>query len=277
MASPPPAPASSPTADAVPEDAVETDVAAVVYTASPSGMGTGPAWLEKERVLLCEAWIKVGQCPIRGADQRVKLMYESMLEIYRRDLKDVPNIRERRKRNVEAIKKEWEKINKRVMSFACFFNRVENMNLTGNLTLEDRISTPVALSCSMDVYEAIKRDRASDKASGKRRKRTAMEALCEYVSSWRKLRGTDKYGTAAAAAALAEAAARRWAPGGRGGGSSAGGSCSAGSEMHGTDAGDTDEDGIVQRRGFQARPTGNKLAKQEHLADITTVRELKEV
>lgn len=109
------------------------------------------------------------------------LMYEGMLKFCQSHLNDVPNIRERRKRNVVAIEKEWYKIKKGVMDFACFFHRVENMNLNGNVTFVDRISAAKGLSCSIDLYEAIKKERAADKAHVKRRKRAANEAECEYV------------------------------------------------------------------------------------------------
>lgn len=67
--------------------------------------GSGPAWLEKEQGLLCRAYLRLWQSPIRGTDQRMNQLFESILEIYRRELRDVPNIRERRKRNVHATRR----------------------------------------------------------------------------------------------------------------------------------------------------------------------------
>lgn len=45
--------------------------------------------------------------PIGGTDEGNNLYFESVLETWRRNLRDVPSIRERRKRNAVALQKEW--------------------------------------------------------------------------------------------------------------------------------------------------------------------------
>lgn len=175
-----------------------------------------------------------------------------------------------------------------MMSFSAFYDRVQNMNLTGNVTEEDLISPAIGLYCSMNVYEAIRQDRAADKTKGKRRKRAAKEAVCEYDPCWRVLRDTDKYSGPAATAAMAAAneagkAAAASASGSGGGsrGGPAGGSAAA-SEVE-NDAedrsimdGDSDDNEHGQRSPYQARRPGNKTARQERQVEITTVRALKD-
>lgn len=112
------------------------------------------------------------------------------------------------------MQNEWYKISKEVTRFAAFYHRVGQMNLTGNMTEEDRIRAAIGLASSIDVYQAILKDRAIDKAKGKRTKRAAKEPYCEYLLCSCILRPMDTYSRASAmrAAQAMEAAYMRHSP-----------------------------------------------------------------
>jgi len=71
------------------------------------------------------------------------------------------------KRNVSALEKQFKKIRKGVSTFTSHYLAVKNMQTTGNLLEEDIISGAIARSCSLDIYEAIRKDREQDKRKGR--------------------------------------------------------------------------------------------------------------
>jgi len=101
------------------------------------------------------------------------------------------------KRNVSALEKPFKKILKRVSTFTFQYLAVKNMKTTGKLSEEDIISGAVARYCSLDIYEAIRKDREQDKRKGKAEKRKAKLAHCKWVACWRVLRASDKFSGAA--------------------------------------------------------------------------------
>jgi len=101
------------------------------------------------------------------------------------------------KRNVSALEKPFKKILKRVSTFPFQYLAVKNIKTTGKLSEEDIISGAVARYCSLDIYEAIRKDREQDKRKGKGEKRKAKLAHCKWVACWRVLRASDKFSGAA--------------------------------------------------------------------------------
>jgi len=122
------------------------------------------------------------------------------------------------------------------------------------------ISAAVARFCGLNIYEAMRKDRASEKAKGKTTKRKAKQTTCPLVPCWRVLRHVDKFSGAAGAAA---------ADGGAGGAGSS--SASAGGRASPSDT-DDEENGPPAAGAFQARPRGSKAAKREMSEDICASR-----
>jgi len=66
------------------------------------------------------------------------------------------------------------------------------MQTTANVAEEDIVSCAVALYCSLDIYEAIRKDREQDKRKGKAATRKAKLGHCKWVACWRVLRTSHK-------------------------------------------------------------------------------------
>jgi len=98
---------------------------------------------------------------------------------------------------VSALEKQFKKIRKSVSTFTSHYLAVKNMQTTGNLSEEDIISAAVARYCSLDIYEAIRKDREQDKRKGKASKRKAKLAHCKWAACWRVLRMSEKFSGAA--------------------------------------------------------------------------------
>jgi len=97
------------------------------------------------------------------------------------------------KRTVSALEKQFKQIRKGVSTFTSHYLAVKNMQTTGNLSEEDIISRAVARYCSLDIYEAIRKDREQDKRKGKAEKRKAKLAHRTWVACGRILRTSDKF------------------------------------------------------------------------------------
>jgi len=141
---------------------------------------------------------------------------------------------------------------------------VKRLSLTGNPSDEDLNSAAVARFCGLNMYEAMRKDRASDKARGKTTKRKAKQTNCPWVPCWRVLRHVDKLSGAAGAAA---------ADGGAGGAGSS--SASAGGRASPSDT-DDEEIGSPAAGAFQSRPRGSKAATHERSEDIHASRTFKD-
>jgi len=85
----------------------------------------------------------------------------------------------RAKRNVSALEKQFKNIRKGLSTFTSHYLAVKNIQTTGSLSEEDIISGAVARYCSLDIYEAIRKDREQDKSKGKTEKRKAKLAHCK--------------------------------------------------------------------------------------------------
>jgi len=144
------------------------------------------------------------------------------------------------------------------------FLAVKRLSLTGNPSDEDLISAAVARFCGLIIYEAMRKDRASDKAKGKTTKQKAKQTTCPWVPCWRVLRHVDNFRGAAGAAA---------ADGGAGGAGSS--IASAGGRASPSDA-DEEENGPAAAGAFQSRPRGSKAAKREMSEDVRASRTLKD-
>jgi len=101
------------------------------------------------------------------------------------------------KRNLTALEKQFKKIREGVSTCTSHYLAVKSMQTTGSLVEEDIISGAVARNCSLDIYEAIRKDREQDKRKGKAAKRKAKLAHCKWVECWRVLRTSDKFSGAA--------------------------------------------------------------------------------
>jgi len=65
-----------------------------------------------------------------------------------------------------------------VSEFGSHYVAVKRLLLTGDPSDEDLISAAVARFCGLNIYEAMRKDRASDKAKGKTTKRKAKQTTC---------------------------------------------------------------------------------------------------
>jgi len=126
------------------------------------------------------------------------------------------------------------------------------------------ISAAVAHFCGLNIYEAMRKDWASDKAKCKTTKRKAKQTTCPWVSCWRVLRHVDMFSGAAGAAAADGAA------GGAGFSSASSGGRASPSDT------DEVENGPPAAGAFQSRPRGSKAAKREMSQDIRATRTLKD-
>lgn len=74
---------------------MDVDVPAFLHMPSTpaQAMGSGPLWLTTQRIPFCQYIMANGMDSIRGTDQGNKHYFESVLELWWRDLRDAPNIR----------------------------------------------------------------------------------------------------------------------------------------------------------------------------------------
>ena len=86
-----------------------------------------------------------------------------------------------------GVQKQWDKIRRGVSEFGSHYLTVKRLSLTGNPSDEDLISAAVARFCGLNIYEAMRKDRVSDKAKGMRTKRKAKQTTCPWVPWWRVL------------------------------------------------------------------------------------------
>jgi len=151
-----------------------------------------------------------------------------------------------------------------VSEFGSHYLAINRLSLTGNPTDEDLISAAVARFCGLNIYEAMRKDRSSDKAKGKTTKRKAKQTTCPWVPCWRVLRHVDKFSGAAGAAA---------ADSGAGG---AGSSIASAGGLASPSDSDEEENGPLAAGAFQSRSRGSKAAKREMGDDIRASRTLKD-
>jgi len=83
------------------------------------------------------------------------------------------------KRTVSALEKQFKQILKGVSTFTSHYLAVKSKQTTGNLSEEDIIIRAVARYCSIDIYEAIPKERDQDKRRVKAEKRMAKLAHCK--------------------------------------------------------------------------------------------------
>jgi len=159
---------------------------------------------------------------------------------------------------------QWDRIRRGVSALGSHCPAVKRLSLTGNPSDEDVISAAVARFCGLNIYEAMRMDRASDKAKRKTRKRNAKQTTCPWVPCWRVLCHVDKFSGAAGVAA---------ADGGAGGAGSS--SASAGGRASPSNT-DKEENGPPDAGAFQSRPRGSKAAKRDMREGIRASRTLKD-
>ena len=249
-------------AQVVDVDTVGCGIAAPTY--APAPMGTGLGWTDEERVALCKAYLSTSLDPVKGADQSGPTFWTSVVTAWKGLLAGRPGVRRRTERGVGGVQKQWDKIRRGVSEFGSHYLAVKRLSLKGNPSDEDLISAAVARFCGLNIYEAMRKDRASDKAKGKTTKRKAKQTTCPWVPCWRVLRHVDKFSGAAGAAA---------ADGGAGGAGSS--SASAGGRASPSDT-DEEENGPPAAGAFQSRPRGSKAAKREMSEGIRASRTLKD-
>jgi len=162
------------------------------------------------------------------------------------------------------VQKQWDKIRRGVSEDGSHYLAVKWLSLTSNPSDEDLISPAVARFCGLNIYEAMRKDRPSEKAKGKTTKRKAKQTTCPWVPCWRVLRPVEKFRGAAGAAA---------ADGGAGGAGSS--IASAGGRASPSDS-DEEENRPPAEGASQSRPRGSKAAKREMSEYIRASRTLKD-
>jgi len=155
-------------------------------------------------------------------------------------------------------------IRRDVSEFGSHYPAFKRLSLTGNTSDLDLTSATVARFCGLSIHEAMRKERASDKAKGKTNKREAKQTSCPWVPRWQVLRHVDDF-TGAAGAATTDGGAR-------GAGSF---SASAGGRDSLSDL-DEKGNGPPAAGAFQSRPCGSKTAKPDVSEDIRASRTLKD-
>jgi len=155
------------------------------------------------------------------------------------------------------LEKQFKRIRTGVSTLTSQYLAVKAMPTTGNLSEEDIISGAVARYCSLDMYDAIRADRAQDKRNDKTRKRKAKVAHCKWMACWRVLRQSDNFSGAAN-----------------------GGDASK-IDIFGDSSSDDDASASGSSRsrrkgGFQGRPIGMKDAKTQRQDDIQMDAQVKD-
>jgi len=158
-------------------------------------MGSGLEWTDENRVPLCRAHLEVSGDPVTATGRSRDELWAAVHKKWAKLMTEKGLLRV--KRNVSALEKQFKKIRRGVSTFTSHYLAVKNMQTTGNLSEEDIISGAVARYCSLDIYEAIRKDREQDKRKGKAEKRKAKLAHCKWVACWRVLRTSDKFSGAA--------------------------------------------------------------------------------
>jgi len=151
-------------------------------------MGTGLGWTDEERVALCKAHLSSSLDPVKGADQSGPTFWTSVVTAWKGLLAGRPGVLRRTERGVGGVQKQWGKVRRGVSEFGSHYVAVKRLSLTGNPSDEDLISAAVARFCALNIYEAMRKDRASGKAKGKTTKRKAKQTTCLWVPCWRVLR-----------------------------------------------------------------------------------------
>ena len=216
-------------------------------------MGSSLGWTDEDRVPLCRAFLEVSGDPVMATGRSKDELWAAVHKRWTELMTEQGTLRV--KRNVSALEKQFKKIRKGVSTFTSHYLAVKNMQTTGNLAEEDIISGAVARYCSLDIYEAIRKDREQDKRKGKAAKRKAKLAHCKWVACWRVLRTSDKFSGAANTA----------------------------DDLSGDHDDSSDEDGDSgstsspsgRNKGYQRRPCGIKAAKVMRSEDAGMEKQVK--
>jgi len=238
------------------------DLLAATY--APAATGPGLGWTDEEWVALSRAYLSSSLDAVNGPDQTGTTFWADKVWQWKRPLAGRPGARRPPERSVGGVQKQWDKIRRGVNEFGSHYLAVKRLSLRGNPSDEDLISAAEACFCGLNIYEAMRKDRASDKAKGKTTKRKAKQATCPWVSCWRVLRHVDRLSGAAGAAAADE---------GAGGADSS--RASAGGRASPSET-DERENGPPAAGAFHARPCGSKAAKREMSEDIRASRMLRD-
>jgi len=150
-----------------------TDLLAATY--APAAMGTGLCWTDEERVALSRAYLSSSLDDVKGSDQTGTSFLAEVVGEWTRILGGRPDARRRTARGVGGVQKQWDKILRGVSEFGSHYLAVKRLSLTVNPSDEDLISATVARFCGLNIYEAMRKDRASDKVKGKTTKRKAKQ------------------------------------------------------------------------------------------------------
>jgi len=150
---------------------------------------------------LCKAYLSMSLDPVKGADQSRPTFWTSVVTAWKGLLAGRPGVRRRTQRGFGGVQKQWDKIRRGVSEFGSHYLAVKRLSLTGNPSDEVLISAAVARFCGLNIYEAMRKDRASDKVKGKTTKPKAKQTTCPWVPCWRVLRHVDRFSGAAGAAA----------------------------------------------------------------------------
>jgi len=212
-------------------------------------MGTGLGWTDEERVALSRAYLSTSLDAVQGSDQTGTTFLAAMFGEWKCSLSGHSGAWRRTERGVGGVQKQWDYIRRGLSEYESHYLDVKRLSLKSNLSDEDLISAAVARFCGLNIYEAMRKDRASDNAKGKTTKRKAKQMTCPWVPCWRVLRHVDKFSGAAGAAA---------ADGDAGGAGSS--SASAGGRASPSDT-DEEENGPPAAGASQSRPRGSKAAK----------------
>jgi len=216
-------------------------------------MGSSLGWTDEDRVPLCRAFLEVSGDPVMATGRSKDELWAAVHKKWTDLMAEKGPLRV--KRNVSALEKQFKKIRKGVSTFTSHYLAVKNMQTTGNLSEEDIISGAIARYCSLDIYEAIRKDREQDKRKGKAAKRKAKLAHCKWVACWRVLRTSDKFSGAA--------------------------NTTDDQSVDPDDSSDEDADSgstsspSARNKGYQRRPCGIKAAKLMRSEDAGMEREVK--
>jgi len=227
-------------------------------------MGNGLGWTDEEWVALSRAYLSTSLDAVKGSDQTGTIFWAEVVAEWKRLLAGRPGARRRAERGVGGVQKQWDKIRRGVSEDGSHYLAVKWLSLTSNPSDEDLISPAVARFCGLNIYEAMRKDRPSEKAKGKTTKRKAKQTTCPWVPCWRVLRPVEKFRGAAGAAA---------ADGGAGGAGSS--IASAGGRASPSDS-DEEENRPPAEGASQSRPRGSKAAKREMSEYIRASRTLKD-
>lgn len=243
--------------------------------AATAAMGTGPAWTAEEDLALALSAKEVQLDPITGTDQTWDEMFGVIFALFkvRMGVANVPNAQQRR--TAQGVENRLRLMQKSVQEFKNILRRVENKNLTGNLTEEDMISAAVAEWSAMALYDAINGDRADDVQRGATKQRRPKQVHFPFLECWRVLRDIDKFSGAAAASAK-QANSSRAASGGRASNGSPQDVARGQRRRRGTDVDSENDDEIEpacgKRRKYQESPMGHKAAREERAMAIAVQR-----